>query len=81
MAKVLDWDTVVSQFEIQSSYYVHFQMNTTWERYENPDPPSYRLNSITDVLLQGWLWHEITHEGWYAIKHKNQNIRIYSNEK
>ena len=32
--------------------------------------PSYWLNRITTVLLQGWHW--ITHEGWYAIKQKNQ---------
>ena len=24
------------------------------------------LNSIT--VLLGWFWHQITHEGWYAIK-------------
>ena len=24
----------------------------------------------SSVLLQGWLWHLITHEGWYAIKNR-----------
>ena len=28
-----------------------------WERYERPYPPSNGLNSITAVLLEGWLWH------------------------
>ena len=28
--------------------------------------PSYRLRCISAVFLQGWLWHEITHEAWYA---------------
>ena len=31
--------------------------NYPWERYESPYPPSYRLNSITVVLLEGRLWH------------------------
>ena len=30
-----------------------------WERYEHPYLPGYRLNSITAVLLEGWIWHEI----------------------
>ena len=30
------------------------------------------LNSITTVLLQGWLCREITHEGSYAIKQRNK---------
>ena len=42
-------------------------------------PICYRLNSITAILLQGWLLHLITHEGWYAIKQRNQtkNLSIY----
>ena len=28
-----------------------------WEKYENPYPPSYGLNSTTIVLLGEWLWH------------------------
>ena len=43
-----------------------------WERYEPPNPPSYRLNSTTTVLLEGWLWHQITYKGWCAIKQRNQ---------
>ena len=26
--------------------------------------PSYRFNNITNILLQVWLWHKITHESW-----------------
>ena len=29
----------------------------SWERYEPPYPPSYGLNSIIAVLLEGWLWY------------------------
>ena len=36
-------------------------------------PPSYGLNSITTVLLETWLWDEITYKGWYAIKTKQLN--------
>ena len=31
---------------------------------------SYGLNSTTTVLLEGWIWHWITHEGWCVIKTK-----------
>ena len=34
--------------------------------------PSYGLNSITAVFLQGWFGHQITYKGWYAIKQRNQ---------
>ena len=38
-----------------------------------PYPLSYRLNSTTTVLLQGWLWHLFkTHKSWYAIKQRNK---------
>ena len=47
-----------------------------WERYEPPYPPSYGLNSTTTVLLEGWIWHWITQEGWYATKQINkQSLR------
>ena len=34
-------------------------------------PRSYVSNSIIAVL-PGWLWYQITREGWYAIKQRNQ---------
>ncbi len=46
---------VVSEFVLQSPYYVHSR--EPWERYEPPYPPSYGLNSTTTVLLGEWLWH------------------------
>ena len=36
--------------------------------------PSYGLNSIPAVLLQGWLWHQITYEVWYAINQTKPNL-------
>ena len=30
--------------------------------------PSSGLNGTITVLLQEWLWHWITHKGWYTIK-------------
>ena len=51
MVKALDGGIVVSKFELQSHYYVHFRTNTL--RYEPPYPPIYELNSITTVLLEG----------------------------
>ena len=47
-------------------------LHSLWERYEPSYPPSYGLNSITTILLEGWLWHWITYKSWYAIKQRNQ---------
>ena len=34
------------------------------------------MGQIVSLLffLQGWLWHQITHKGWYAIKTKRPNF-------
>ena len=57
MVKVLDCSQEIREFELQSCYHIHFQTNASWERYELLYLPSYGLNSITTVLLQGWLQH------------------------
>ena len=57
MVKALDYDIVVSESELQSRYNVHLWTNTLGERYDPPYPSGYGLNSITTVLLSGWLWH------------------------
>ena len=31
---ILDWDIVISEFELQSHYYVHFRTIYLWERHE-----------------------------------------------
>ena len=74
VAEVPDCDIVVSKFELQSRYYVHFRTVTLEKGMKPlipPPPPNYGLNSITTVL-QGWFWHEITHGGWYAITQGNK---------
>ena len=70
MVKAMDCWIVISEFELQSRYYVQFWTNTHGEGYETPlsPPPAMGLNSTTIVLLDGWLWHQITYNGWYAIK-------------
>ena len=50
VAYMLDYDIVVSEFELQSRYYVLFRTNILGIF-------SYVLNNISTVLLQGWLWH------------------------
>ena len=50
MVKAMDCEIVVSEFVLQSRYYVHFWTNSPWERYEPPYPPSYGLNSTTTIL-------------------------------
>ena len=54
MVKAMDCGIVVSEFLLQSRYYVHFRANTLGK---GMNPPSYGLNSTTTVLLGEWLWH------------------------
>ena len=52
MVKAMDCGIVVSEFEFQSRYYVHFRKNTL-EKGMNPlILPAVDLI----VLLEGWLW-------------------------
>ena len=60
MVKAMDCGIVISEFKLQSCYYVPDKY--TWERYEPPYPPSYGLNSTITVLLEGWHWHLITYK-------------------
>ena len=64
MANVLDCGIVVSGFELQSRYYVHFWIYTLGKGMKLLIPAhSYELNNTTIVLLPGLLCHQITHEG------------------
>ena len=45
-------DIRVSEFELQSLYYIHFWTNTLGRGMN----PNYRLNRITTVLHE-WFWH------------------------
>ena len=38
MAKGLDCDSELNKFELQLCYYIHFQTNALWERYEVSPP-------------------------------------------
>ena len=51
MVKAMDCGIVVSEFVLQSRYYVHFRANTPGKGIEPPYPSSYGLNSIKTVLL------------------------------
>ena len=56
MANVQDCDTIVSEFELQSSDYVYFGTNTFGKGLNTLKSPhthlSYGLSNITTVLLQ-----------------------------
>ena len=70
VANVLD-----CEFELKSHYCIHFWTNTLGKDIPpsfglNSIPLSYELNSTTTVL-QGWLWHQISLNIWYAIKQRN----------
>ena len=56
VANVVDCDIVVSVFELQSCYYVHFWCNTLGKGRNSLTLPSYGLNSTTTMSLQEWLW-------------------------
>ena len=64
ITQVLDCSLKGNKFVLQLSYYIHFQINT-FGKGMNPflPPPSHGLNRITVVLLQGWVWHRMTHKG------------------
>ena len=53
VAKVVDCNTGVNEFELQSCSYVPFRMNTLGKGKKKPYPSSYGLNNTTLVLLQG----------------------------
>ena len=61
---------VESEFELQSRYYVH---KYPWERHEPPYPPSYGVNSTTNVHLERWILHWMTYKGWFSIKQQKQS--------
>ena len=52
MAKELDSGLKVSNIELQSGYYVHFQANSLGEGIQRLYLPSYTLNSFTAVFLR-----------------------------
>ena len=53
MVKAMDCGIVVSEFVLQSRYYIHFRANTLGKGMNPaPYPPSYGLNSTTTVLLR-----------------------------
>ena len=57
MVKAMDCGIVVSEFVLQSRYYVHIRENTLGKEYEPPYPSSYGLNSTITVFFGEWLWH------------------------
>ena len=54
MDKVLNCGLEVNEFQLQSRYY--FRTNILGKGMISPLFPINRFNSITAVLLQGWLW-------------------------
>ena len=59
----MDFNSVVSEFKVQWRYYVHYLTYALGKGMNTFIPSSFELNSTTTVLLQGWLWHLITHDG------------------
>ena len=69
VVNMLDCNIVISKSELLLHYCIHFWTNTFGkDMYFFIPPPRDALNSTATILqvLQGWLWHWITHEGWYA---------------
>ena len=58
MTKMPDYGPDVSEFELQSCYYVRFRTNILWKDVNFFIPtPNNDLNNITAVLVQGLLWY------------------------
>ena len=55
IVKAMDCGIVVSEFELQSRYYVHFRANTLGKCMKPLILPG--LNSTAVFLLGEWLWH------------------------
>ena len=74
VAHLLNGHIVVSEFELKSSYYFHFQINTQEKSTKKKTTYSsiYGLNSTTAIFLFEEQ-HSITHKVWYAIEKKNPN--------
>ena len=51
MVKALDYEILVSEFVLQSRYYIHFQSNILGKDMNPLIFPSYGLNPTTTVLL------------------------------
>ena len=56
VVKVLNCDIVITEFELQLRYYVHFRTKNIWKRHELSYFLIYALKSTTLRLLQGWPW-------------------------
>ena len=75
----VDWIKIVFQWINNSSFGYNY-----FHRSNITGIPSNGLSNTTPVLLQGWYWHIIFHESWYAIKQRSQakpmtyNIYIYT---
>ena len=68
------WTSASKQAISNSDHAITFFFGQIPFRYESLYPTSFELNSTTAVLLQGWLWYKITHEVWYAIEQRNQEL-------
>ena len=66
VADVLYCNVRVSEFELQSRYYIHFRTINFGK-----DLKPLIAGAIGN---QGWLWHWITHENWYAMAFKEENV-------
>ena len=72
MAKLLGCVLEVSEFELQSRYYVHFRIDTLDKGMNLLILPSMRY-SVSLLFLRGWPCHYITQKSWYATKQRKQN--------
>ena len=53
VANMLDYDIIISKFELELCDYIHFQTNTLGKGMNSLTTLCYGLNSTTTVLLQG----------------------------
>ena len=64
------------EFEQQSYYFVHFRANILGKYINSFIQTRYGLSSITTVLVQEWLWHQIIQAGCYAIIPNHGSLKV-----
>ena len=79
---VLDCNTVLSEFNLQSGHYDHIQTSLLKKRYKAPYPQSkHEWNSTTTVLRLGLFCYWISRGDYYVIKQRNLAKPTHSDQK
>ena len=71
-----DCDILVTELKFQPCYRINLQNNTFGKGMRPLIFGTTKGQIVQWLFKQRWLWHEITHEGYYADKQRNQMISV-----